>query len=351
MKISLIGDIAFTGLLNSDSENNEKRFSEISAIVKQSNCVIANLEVPVKSGKETNENKKFVHFSTEDSTRQILKLLNIKCVSLANNHIYDFKIEGLKKTIKVLDDLNIKHTGAGWKQEHLNPVIIEQDGLKIGFMAYVDISTNPKTESFKELHINYFDIETVKRDILTVKPKVDFLILSVHWGNDYSYFPTQHQIYKAHQLVDYGIDIIMGHHPHTIQPYENYKNGTIYYSLGGLVFGDFIKNNKLISLPLKTKNGVIVNFNSFNSVFEHIITQELIGNFIKTTNKSFEKWSSKKWRWLNYSNKNKFIHWVLKNWDTKFFKIENYFFGYYHNPIKRIFEFKNIKKLKKLFSN
>lgn len=350
MSVNLIGDIVFTGLLNTNSEVNNKRFSEVVPFLSK-NLVFANLEVPVKVDDVQSEYKKSIHYSLIEPTRELLKLLNIGCVSLANNHIYDCKMNGLKATIDLLDELGIYHTGAGWKQEHIEPLIINDDGLKIGFIAYVDKSTNPKTEFFPELRINYFEPEKVKKDIQSIRQKVDKIICSIHWGVDYSYYPTPSQVKIAKELVNSGVDVIMGHHPHTFQPFENYKGASIFYSLGGMTFGDLLINNELVSLYRKTKTSAITDIDFKKSEVSFFPIKELQGNYIEKTSRDYFKWSHKMW-----------IHYKIKNSSAIFRKIyafkENildriyeYFFGYYKNPFKRLFQIKNYRKLLKLIKH
>lgn len=346
--IALIGDIALHGIISSDAIKNEQRFFHISNVLQKYQFVLANLELPVE-GKERNENKKNHYFTNPDSTRSVLKMLNIGCVSLANNHIFDCKMSGLKATINILDECGIFHTGAGWLPNHIDPVVFALEGKSFGFIAYVDRKTNPKTENFSELFINYFEIEKVKNDILKLKSKVDKVICSIHWGEDYSNFPLQQQIQIAHTLVDSGAFILMGHHPHTLQPFEIYKTGTIFYSLGGLVFGDFMKQGKLNSLYRKTKNSVVVTFDGNENTIKYFLTKELKGNYINITNKSFEKWSNKIWLFFRVKESSLFTKWLFDFYEKFLYRFYEYFFGYYHNPLKRIVQLSNLKKIKKLF--
>jgi poly-gamma-glutamate capsule biosynthesis protein CapA/YwtB (metallophosphatase superfamily) len=349
--IIILGDIAFTGILSTEPEKNRERFKEVVSVLAESDLVFANLEVPVKIDESRNEYKNFIYYSLPEATEQLLKLLNIGCVSLANNHIYDCKLPGLKTTIKVLDKQGIYHTGAGWKKEHIEPVIIKKDDVKVGFLAYVDKSTNPKTETFPELFINYFEIEKVIEDVQTLKPKVDEIICSIHWGVDYSHYPTEQQRVIARRLIDAGVNIIMGHHPHTLQPHENYKEGHIFYSLGNFTFGDYIKEGKseLQGTYKKTKNGLIVKYNGKSNTFCFVSTKEKKGNFVVLSNRDYLSWSEKKWRIYFLTCKFKIIRKMVILKEKVFDIIIEYFFGYYKNPIKQMFKFSNIKKIGRLF--
>jgi len=237
---------------------------------------------------------------------------------------------GLKATINILDKLEIYHTGAGWLPEHIEPVIINNGNNKIGFLSYVDQSTNTKTENFPELYINYFSVNKVKANIENIKNKVDIIILSIHWGVDYSHYPTSEQVSIARDLIDAGADIIMGHHPHTLQPYENYKKGTIFYSLGGLAFGDFKKEgkSKLQALYRKTKNGLITQYDLDSNGFHFISTKEQKGNNIQLKKRDFTKWSAGKWKIYHLKNKSKIIRKVVDFKEKIFDRVIEYFFGY-----------------------
>lgn len=348
--IVLLGDIAFTGLISNEPHKNIERFGSISSLLSNHDLVFANLEVPVKVDETENEHKNFIHYSLPEPTGRLLEMLNIGCVSLANNHIYDCKMPGLKATINLLDKLEIFHTGAGWLPEHIEPAIIELKQTKIGFLAYVDQSTNPKTECFPELYINYFVEAKVIEEITKIRNFVDMVIVSIHWGVDYSHYQTPEQVIKARSLISAGADIIMGHHPHTLQPFEKYNDGFIFYSLGGITFGDYIMpgKNKLQALFRKTKRGVIAQYDLQSNVFTFVSTQELKGNYVKLINHNYKEWSDYKWKLLKLARK----YVLLRKWiviKERFIdRVFEYFFGYYQHPLIRLFQLNNLKKIKKL---
>ena len=349
MSSCLIGDIAFTGILTTQPELNDLRFKQIVGELSAFDHVIANLEVPVKVDNEHNEYKKFICYSDYSTTKELLQKFNVSCVSLANNHVYDCKMSGLKATISVLDELKIKHTGAGWKKEHIAPVIIETNEMRLGFLAYVDIGTNPKTENFPELFINYFEIDNVIKDIQQLKKDADKIIVSIHWGADYSHYPTSKQIELAHKIVDAGADIIMGHHTHTIQPYELYKERSIFYSLGGLTYGDFIWDGKLGALKRKTKKAAFPVFDENLNIIEFIATKEFKGNYIKLTNWDYKRWSKIHLNIAKSMVKYDFVKKLMNFKEAVIDRIFEYFFGYYRNPFKQLCQiFVNFKKIRYL---
>jgi hypothetical protein len=349
MDIFFIGDVAFTGIVSTQPEKNKERYQKVSTLLHRSDLVFANLEVPIKIDESQNKYKNFIHFSLKGPTIELLKTLNIGCVSLANNHIYDCNMSGIQATINTLDQLHISHTGAGWLPEHISPVIIKKGKETIAFIAYVDASTNPKTEFFPELYINYFNIEKVIEKIKELKEQsINKIICSIHWGVDYSFYPTMDQRNIAKLLVEAGADIIMGHHPHTLQPFEEYNRGKIFYSLGGLTFGDFVYKNKLVALCRKSKSSVIVKMDLENLKTTFYGTKEKQGNYIDITNRNYLKWSNQKW--VHYKLKNSsLISKQLYNFKENVLdRIFEYFFGYYMNPFKRLFQIHNYKKISRL---
>jgi len=349
MDVIFIGDLAFTGIVSTQPDKNRERYQKVSTLLHHADMVFANLEVPIKNDESKNEFKNFIHFSLKKPTIDLLKMLNIGCVSLANNHIYDCSMTGVQATISTLDQLNIAHTGAGWLPEHISPAIIKKDDATIAFIAYVDASTNPKTEQFPELLINYFDVEKVIEQIKELKKQtITKIICSIHWGVDYSLYPTQDQRNIAKKLIDVGADIIMGHHPHTLQPYEEYKQGKIFYSLGGLTFGDFIYKGNLVALCRKSKSSVIVKMNLKKMRTTFYGTKEKQGNYINISNQDYLKWSRQMWVHFKRKNSSSLLNHIYNFKEYVLDRIFEYFFGYYMNPFSRLFQIHNYKKIFRL---
>jgi len=345
IKIACIGDIALSGLITEDAENNINRFSIIAEKLKDFDFVFANLETPIKAGNEVNSYKRVILGAGKEQTKLILNMLNIHCVSLANNHIYDYKRNGLETTINTLEILQIKHTGAGWLSEHLKPVVFERGGRKYAIIAYVSKDTNPKTEIFSELLINYLELEKVKSDILSIRKNVDYIICSIHWGIDYSNFFTEKQQMLAHSLIDLGVDAIIGHHPHAIQAYEVYKEKYIFYSLGQLCFGDFYWEGALKSLKRKTKLGMIPIFDENLHLNNIIPTKELKENFIIVPKMNIKRKLKKIFVINKLKIKFKFISYLIKFKEAIFDRIFEFCFGYYRNPIRQLTQFRTLKKV------
>lgn len=348
MNFILAGDIALHGLISAEPYLNGNRFGWLESELSRYSGTIANLEVPVR-GEEKNSAKQAHLFSDPVVTKEILKRLNIVCVSLANNHILDCGREGLRNTIALLDEAGIHHTGAGFNNEDVKPVVFSLEGVRIGFAAYADQSTHPGTEAFNDLYFNTFDFSGVIDDLNTVRGKVDICIISLHWGKDYSFYPEEWQVNAARQLADAGANIIMGHHSHTLQTFETYGSGQIFYGLGSLTFGDFIKNGQTYAIFRKTKNSAIIVLDDKCELIDAIPTHELKGNTVIRGKVKVLKRNRRLLTISRIRSKNKLINHLVRFNEDVLYRVYEYFFGYYMNPFRRLLQAGNIRKIKRLF--
>jgi len=344
----LAGDIALHGLISAEPDINVNRFGWLESELSRYSGTIANLEVPVH-GEEKNSAKQAHLFSDPVVTKEILRRLNIVCVSLANNHILDCGREGLRNTIALLDEAGIHHTGAGFNNEHIKPVVFTLGGVRIGFAAYADPSTHPGSEPFNDLYFNTFNFPGIIEDLNSVKGKVDICIISLHWGKDYSFYPEEWQVSAARQLADAGANIIMGHHSHTLQAFETYRSCQIFYGLGSLTFGDFIKNGQTYAIFRKTKNSGLFVMNDNCKVIDAIPTHEKKGNFIVEGRQNIHNRNKRLIAINRMRIKNKLINHLVRFNEDVLYRVNEYFFGYYMNPFRRLLQAGNIRKIKRLF--
>ena len=160
-------------------------------------------------------------------------------VNLANNHILDFTEKGFEATIKLLQQNNVKYFGAGTKADNYNnPCFITKEGIKIALLGYSDIK--PLLCEYKTIYdVAPIDYDKIKDDIKICKKQgAEYIIVNVHWGREERPMNTKRQQQIGHFFIDQGVDLVIGHHPHCIQPYEVYKNKHIFYSLGNFAFDD-----------------------------------------------------------------------------------------------------------------
>jgi len=195
--------------------------------------MMVNLENAVTQSADSIE-KEFVFKMKPEYLSQLCDA-GISIVNCANNHTADFGIEGILETIQQLDSAGIQHTGIGRNlSEARKPVILNVNGIRIGFLGYggeafIASSTQPGTTS----RSRWLILEDIKR----LRPRVDFIVINIHWGEELETVPDSNQIILAHRMIDGGADLIVGHHPHVLQGIERYHRKIIAYSLGNFVFG------------------------------------------------------------------------------------------------------------------
>ncbi len=160
-------------------------------------------------------------------------------VNLSTNHSKDKGITGLKYSSefwKKQRDKGIYSVGSYVSEEdRKEPRFAEKNGIKYALLGYSTV-TNGFTISDAESHYwVLYDKQKVKEDIERVKDKVDVIIVSMHWGVEYTHVPTAEQREIAKYLSSLGVDIVIGHHPHVIQPIEYEGNTLVMYSLGNFI--------------------------------------------------------------------------------------------------------------------
>lgn len=255
MNICFLGDISF----NDKGKTEQLNVTDFLECKANNEFTIANLEALASVGEKNLLKKPRVTTSIEALDK--LGKLDIKLVSLAHNHVYDAKLSGFKATLKKLDELGISYIGAGLTYEQASkPYILEDNNLKIGFLNYCTYDTNPSLPEECEVYLNMYDKNQIKRDILKLNKTCDKVVLLLHWGGtlEGGYYPDTYQLEDAKVFSKLGVDLIVGHHPHTLQPSIVLDSTPVFFSLGNFIFYDIKHDNKNISLSPRRKNGGIL---------------------------------------------------------------------------------------------
>lgn len=190
-------------------------FAKTADFLRSADLTLINLESPFYDQcPTTNEG---IKFCVDPRAVEGLALADVDVVNLANNHSRNYGQEGVGTTQNLLQENKI-----AFISHENNFLIKEVKGTRFGFLGF-DL-----TSGYQEEEI----IETVKEK----RPQVDILIISFHWGTEYATEPTIKQVDLAHQAIDAGADLILGHHPHVIQRVEDYRGRKIVYSLGNFIF-------------------------------------------------------------------------------------------------------------------
>lgn len=269
-----VGDVMLSRLVGQTAE--QKRapypFEHVASFLKGADIVFGNLEGPLsrRGVAETNTEPDLV-FRAPPEMAKLLKSAGFTVLSLANNHILNYGAEALSDTIGILKRQGIRYVGAGMnKEEAEKPVVFDCDNVKIGFLAF----TYSHPVGSEQPGCAEMKLSTVKKNVGMLRNKVDVLIVSLHHGIDFVEHPTLWMRDFARKTVEYGADVILGHHPHMIQGIERYKNGLIAYSLGDFVFdhadqnlrkaayertaGNFLNRKALLEDDLRTIESIIL---------------------------------------------------------------------------------------------
>lgn len=247
------GDIMLSRTVNkkmSTYNNYEWPFQDIAPLFSEADLAIANLESPFLFSNNYNVNTGSFSFKADPKSAQALSLAGLDVLSIANNHILNQGNQGILDTYQVLDKINISSVGTVKR-----PVVIkESKGIKFAFLAYSYDSSSALISSL--------DSKQVALDINEARTKSDVVIVLMHAGTEYRREPNQEQIEFAHAAVDAGADMVVGHHPHWAQTIETYKNKTIIYSLGNLIFDQMWSQ--------KTKEGLVAKVYFKDRILDHI---------------------------------------------------------------------------------
>ncbi len=189
--------------------------------------VMGNLEGPITDA--TNCQVKAYSFKFATTTGFLLKKNGIDAVNMANNHSMDCFQKGFEDTKKYLEEAGVVGFGGFENAENTKEVVVK--GHTIALVGIDMTLSNP-------------NISEIGLKITELKKRNDYVLINIHWGEEYLALPTQKQIETGHALVDAGADVIFGHHPHVIEPIEVYKGKTIFYSLGNFIFDQTDENGK-----------------------------------------------------------------------------------------------------------
>lgn len=251
----------------------DKLFEKIKDPLTSADCAIVNLESPMKGEKPQTQIGSMI-FAAKPESVEALVSSGIDAVSLANNHITDQGLAGLEETTKTLNDKKIAYVGADKTVELATGAkIIECGGMKIALVAST-YGTNMVAEG-----VSVANLEDVMDSIKNTSETADYVITYSHWGAEYNASASPYQKDIAHKYVDAGADLVIGSHPHVLQPIEIYKDKVIAYSLGNLVFDQAPSGSKTEGALLKVDiDGVTQNFEilpiQIENYFQPVIAED-----------------------------------------------------------------------------
>ncbi len=211
-------------------------FSNVAEILGKDDLTIANLETALSNGGTKAEKYDYGNnywFNGKPEYANILKAGSIEAVSLANNHSHDFGTGGYDETRRALGEAGIKYFG------YSETLITYVNGVRVGLAGFNQLGEYEQGRDANELK------QEVEETIKKLSEESDLVVASFHWGSEYKYRQDRLQTELAYLAVDSGADLVIGSHPHVLQPIEKYNDRYIAYSLGNFCFGGNKKPNDL----------------------------------------------------------------------------------------------------------
>lgn len=268
-RLFFVGDIMLSRAVGDkmQRENNwDWPFKKVNDFLSQADILFGNLECPI-SDKGQNIGSIY-SFRADPKVTQGLKNAGFDIVSVANNHINNWDKPAMKDTFDILSLNGIDYVGGGqnYSEAHQPKIIKLSEDFKVAYLAYTTLGSNASIATNDHMGIAKLD-ENLASDISLAKDSADLVVVSIHFGDEYINYSSPKQIEIAHQIIDAGADLLIGHHPHVIGQVEKYKNGYIFYSLGNFVFDQNFSEATRIGLIVEA----VIDNNELNYIKEHKI--------------------------------------------------------------------------------
>lgn len=224
VRILFVGDIMLDRLVavHARREGDAVLFDGVAELLRAADIVVGNLEGSITTFPSVAErDPKILRFTFDPRFARALKDAGFDALSLANNHALDFGVEGYAQTVGFLQDAGIAPFGHPLNTESLSTSVAVGSTV-VCFLGYHSL----------------FDPDSawVVAELKRLRPLCSYMVVMAHWGEEYQHEPTAHQRAMAHTFVDLGADMVVGAHPHVVQPVEIYNNRAIFYSLGNFIF-------------------------------------------------------------------------------------------------------------------
>lgn len=237
IRVRAVGDVAIAGTMRDEVlAHGLDPFAQLGDAIREADVAFVNLEAVL-----TERAAPRGHVATPGMpllkspprTAAMLARAGFDVVSLANNHALDYGELGLADTLRHVEAERLHAIGAGTTVARaLREAVLTVRGVRIGFLAFTEKS-NQHTAGAGYLA----RMRSAEARVRALRPDVDVLLVSLHWGEQYELRPEPEQRRFARAILDAGADAILGHHPHVVQTVETYAGKPILYSLGNFVFG------------------------------------------------------------------------------------------------------------------
>jgi poly-gamma-glutamate capsule biosynthesis protein CapA/YwtB (metallophosphatase superfamily) len=236
-------------------------FSPIADLLSQPDITFANLETPI-APKTSRGSRAFV-FNAPPAVISALQHAGVDLVSVANNHAFDQGRAGFEETLQSLDAAGMPYVGGGRAPRAAGPVRVERSGLKLAFLGYTFGLNQPGNDCPPAragaqacLQAAVIDRDAIVADVKSAAAEADGVVVSIHWGIEYEQQPRAQEVDLAHRIADAGALVILGHHPHVLQPVELYRRADGRTAVIAYSLGNFVSNQSRNFVPGVTPEAV-----------------------------------------------------------------------------------------------
>ena len=302
----LIHESVYKDAYNENTYDFSHMFTKIEPILKNYDLKFCNQESTI--GGSYLGISGYPSFNSPDEIGDEIVRLGFNLISLANNHVMDRGEDAVLYSNSYWKNKDVIIAGSYSNIEEMQNInIYEQNGIKYAFLAY---TTSLNGYLTKEYLVNMYSDEKVKNDIEKIKDKVDLIIVSMHWGEEYINKPNNEQIRIANYLSGLGVNLVIGHHPHVVQPVTYINDTLVIYSLGNFISNQLVLGiNQGIGLMV----GMDIKLEDNKIVFENLYKELILSYSENSTNFKVMPFSK-----LNDNLLNNY-----KNIETEFMNIVN----------------------------
>ena len=231
-----VGDVMLWGRAKAyvQEHGDEYQLAAVRPLLARAQIGLANLEGPMACHAQKQERN--FSYRVPPRMARVLRRAGLRVVTLANNHLTDCGRQGVVETLSALRRARVVPIGAGLDETQAHkPAIVRAGEMRIGFLGYY---WNRRTAATATLPGSATDTaDDLARDIAAVRPLVDRLVVTHHWGIPYVREVADADRAKARLAIDCGADLVIGHHAHIVQAFEVYRSRPIFYGLGNFAFG------------------------------------------------------------------------------------------------------------------
>jgi len=242
IRLVAVGDILMHQDVKASAEHAPQGFpalwADLVPLFQGADLAFGNLETPVAP--TTGRPGVPFQFNAPTTLPAALRTSGFTVLSTANNHAFDQGPGGVRETLDRLRSEQLVAVGSGEDRARAETLqIVERQGLKVAFLGFTDIFNIDLNRRATEPWVRPLDLEPALAAVREARSRADLVVVSVHWGNEYQHQPTKRQRDIARQLVAAGCDLLLGHHPHVLQPAELIEAGgrkaLVAYSLGNFI--------------------------------------------------------------------------------------------------------------------